>query len=743
MVEDLDLPLTFLLPTHLSEEQRIKLEAEIPNQTYDITIAKLVLGKVATAKRAEFELRSRGIVCEKVEREDNRVKREKGKGVKTEVKAEDVAMKEESDGGAKVKAEGEDKKTGNLKRERSTASDVNPEAKKRRLGVIGGKKAKQEEPPDVKSKIKQEVKDETMSDVITIDDSTTEGEETEGEHAPKKARKQEPKSSSPMLWREYSPSEKVSQISKVASSMTLGGDETEEENEYHGEDADIEWDDDNIKVVKLAWYEESAKKGYLLPLDDYLVYEGRPIHKAPALPHPHPRRQGPPDDILLRARADPPPKAAYNPIKAGKYGASSPVGSQSQSQYSITRPTHLLHETTSEHDNPNKLPPIPDYLHSTYSCQRPTPLHPPNEEFIKQLKKIRQARVLTLDEIGVRAYSSAIASIAAYPHEITSPLEILRLPVCSEKIASLWQEWQEYHSISAVREIEADADLKIVDLFYNIWGVGAKGARDFYYHKGWRDLDDVVEYGWDTLSRVQQIGVKYYDEFLDPIPRDEVESIAQTILDAANKVAKGSQITIVGGHRRGKEESGDVDVVVSHPEESVTAFMVTRIVQVLEQWGWITHTLTLSTANSERNQTPVSYKGEGGVPGTGFDTLDKALVVWQNPIWPTMEEDLEKNPKAKNPNVHRRVDIILSPWKTVGCAVAGWTSGTTFQRDLRRWAKTKGLKFDSSGVRSREDGRWVDYENRGGKSKDMLEAEKKVFEGLELEWREPTLRCTG
>ena len=741
MAEDLDLPLTFLLPTHLSEEQRINLEAEIANQTYDITIAKLVLGKVGTAKRAEFELRSRGVICEKVEREDSRVKKEKGKGVKREVKSENVAMKDESDGDAKVKAEGEDKKTGNLKRERSTASNISPAAKKRRLGVIGGKKAKQEEPQDVKPAIKQEIKDEVMSDVITIDDSTT-GEETEDEHVPKKPQKQEPKSSSPMLW-DNSQSEKVSQISKVASSMTLSG-ETEEEDNCQGEDADINWDDDTIRVVKLAWYEESTKKGYLLPLDEYLVYEGRPIHKAPASLHPHPRRrQGTPDNILLRACADPPPKATYNPFKPDKYGASSTVGSQSQSQYSITRPTHLLHETTSEHDNPNKFPPLPDYLHSTYSCQRPTPLHPPNEEFIKQLKKIRQARVLTLDEIGVRAYSSAIASIAAYPYEITSPLEILRLPVCSEKIASLWQEWHEYRSIFAVREIEADADLKIVDLFYNIWGVGAKGARDFYYHKGWCDLDDVVEYGWNTLSRVQQIGVKYYDEFLDPIPRDEVESISQTILDAANKVAKGSQITIVGGHRRGKEESGDVDVVVSHPEESVTAFMVTRIVEVLEQWGWITHTLTLSTANSERNQTPVSYKGEGGVSGTGFDTLDKALVVWQNPIWPTMEEDLEKDHKAKNPNVHRRVDIILSPWKTVGCAVAGWTSGTTFQRDLRRWAKTKGLKFDSSGVRSREDGRWVDYESRGGKSKDMLEAEKKVFEGLELEWREPTLRCTG
>jgi DNA polymerase/3'-5' exonuclease PolX len=275
--------------------------------------------------------------------------------------------------------------------------------------------------------------------------------------------------------------------------------------------------------------------------------------------------------------------------------------------------------------------------------------------------------------------------------------------------------------------------------------VGPKGARDFYFKKGWRDLDDIVEYGWDGLSRVQQIGVKYYDEFLDKIPRDEVEMIGQVILDAANRVAEGCQMVIVGGHRRGKKESGDVDVVVSNPDEEKTLYLITGIVAELEKEGWITHTLLLSTANSERNQTPVSYKGENGPHGTGFDTLDKALVVWQDPRWEGKEDALAENPKAKNPNVHRRVDIIISSWKTVGCAVAGWTSGTTFQRDLRRYAKAAlNLKFDSSGIRSRDDGAWVDFEDGGkGKAPDMLTAEKRVFEGLKLEWREPWERCTG
>src|SRR5207247_2642231 len=84
-----------------------------------------------------------------------------------------------------------------------------------------------------------------------------------------------------------------------------------------------------------------------------------------------------------------------------------------------SRPS-LLTQSTTEHDIDVNLPPIPEYLHTTYSCQRPTPVHPPNEAFIEQLTKIRTARTLTGDQIGVRAYSSAIATVAAYPYTISS-----------------------------------------------------------------------------------------------------------------------------------------------------------------------------------------------------------------------------------------------------------------------------------------------------------------------------------
>ncbi|KAF2156412.1 Nucleotidyltransferase [Myriangium duriaei CBS 260.36] len=528
-----------------------------------------------------------------------------------------------------------------------------------------------------------------------------------------------------------------------------------------------------VKVIKLAWMEECISQGHLIPIDNHILFEGR-IIPAPTLETAETnktptkrKRESPetvnfhsPESILARARHD---AERTSPRTNRDFGIRR-FGDKHRSNFtapyaagaSSQKPLHLLSETTSEHEgygSDSDLPPIPDWVshHQQYACQRVTLANGPNDAFLSELKEIRTARLLTGDEIGVRAYSTSIASIAAYPYALRSPKEILRLPGCDVKIANLFVEHANTGRVHAADAARRDPELKVLRLFYEIWGVGATTARDFYYSRGWRDLDDVVEFGWSTLSRVQQIGVKYYEDFQLPIPRAEVEDIARVIHRHAAKVRDSRvQSILVGGYRRGKTESGDVDVLISHPDTAATKNLVTDIVESLEDEGCITHTLLLALTSTHRDQQTLPFRAIKEKAGAGFDTLDKALVVWQDPHWPSEVADKAKDEGAKNPAPHRRVDIIVSPWRTVGCAVAGWTSGTTFQRDLRRYAKhVKGWKFDSSGVRERGGGSVVDVEGyyaQGGgdrRARTMEEAERRVFEAFGLEWREPWERCTG
>lgn len=131
-----------------------------------------------------------------------------------------------------------------------------------------------------------------------------------------------------------------------------------------------------IRVVRLAWFTDSVRKGRVLPVDEYLLYQ---VAKPPA-----------PTQVT-----EPPPGPRKRPP--------------------------LLPETTSEDDMDETSPPVPSFLHTAYSCQRPTPANPPNAAFVQQLEEVRKIRTLRDDAVKIRAYSTSIAAVAAYPHVLSTP----------------------------------------------------------------------------------------------------------------------------------------------------------------------------------------------------------------------------------------------------------------------------------------------------------------------------------
>ncbi|ORY15142.1 hypothetical protein BCR34DRAFT_478398 [Clohesyomyces aquaticus] len=678
------MPPVLLWSAHLTNKEVCDIEETLRRcdapLTTDISNAKVFIGKVGTKRRAEFELRSRKLQVEEFDEAKHQI----------------------------------------------FTREIGPPVKRRRVT------RKRREPIRIDKEFDTEV-------------------ETKDEPDETKDAKNTPPSSPPPALEEESP-----------ASLPLFEDSTA---------------DDLVWVIRLDWVSDCVIAGRLVPLGDSLVYTGKVLGRPPSLKskirsfEPTPSSNAPPvvpasrvilasrsqigGSILDRARLDASratPSQKHPSYKSGAHGyrrfdGKAFTSEAQQAGRTSSQLAHLLHQTTSEYNGEESdIPPQPEWVTKglTYACQRRTPANPPNQDFIDLLKKIRTARTLIDDEIGVRAYSTSIAAIAAYPYKFLHPREILQLPGCDNKIASLWIEWKNTGKIRAVEDFENDEAMKVLRLFYDIWGVGAKTARQFYYKNNWMDLDDIIEFGWDGLDRVQQIGLKYYDEFLEGIPRAEVEQIASIVREHAIRLRdERVTVTIVGGYRRGKSASGDVDMIVSHPDLDATANLVKDIVESLEDAECITHTLTMSLHNTDRGQSTLPFRTTRAA-GAGFDTLDKALVVWQDPNWPTKQEDREANPNARKPNVHRRVDIIVSPWRTVGCAVMGWSGGTTFQRDLRRYAKhAKGWKFDSSGIRSRHTGEIVQLEGRDGVAGTPEDAERKIFEGLGLDFIPPDQRCTN
>lgn len=196
-----------------------------------------------------------------------------------------------------------------------------------------------------------------------------------------------------------------------------------QEQENHGGILDLlRGPGDIVLVLKLAWLFDCLEQDVALPADDYLLYRGRKLAPQSLQSSNLGTDQSKKENeaaksasaVLARAMED---RQSVNDSPHSK--RTTRPGISHTDGRPDAEPPKLHHETTSEHDIP--LPPIPEFLHTTYSCQRPSLVDPPNAAFIAELKSIRTLRLLRGDQVGVRAYSTSIASLAAYPYLLQRP----------------------------------------------------------------------------------------------------------------------------------------------------------------------------------------------------------------------------------------------------------------------------------------------------------------------------------
>ncbi|GJE94629.1 Nucleotidyltransferase [Phanerochaete sordida] len=424
-------------------------------------------------------------------------------------------------------------------------------------------------------------------------------------------------------------------------------------------------------------------------------------------------------ELRTKANLDSPPSGSKTKIKA--------KAAEAAKTASCPVPAHLL----------PPLPPLPTDLsklhyNAKYACQRASPLVCPNQALAVELDIIKRSRALESEERSALSYSRAISVVKAYPRRLTSMRQIAELPYIGAKLTGLVQEFMDSGQISEARTIASSERFKALTLFSSIYGIGPSTARRLYA-LGLRTVEDLEVY-FGVLPEEEEsqlvelehrekpgraddaglgetwikIALGLRKDFELKVPRAEVEEMGRVITDELNVLEPGCVSTIVGGYRRGKPESNDVDIVFTHPDASKSKGLCKRLVQHLHQRGMVTHVMHLS-----------GFHGHNPLRTTHWDSLEKALTVFVLP---------PASPRYAG--VRRRVDLICAQPEVYWCAVVGWSGSIMFQRDLRQWAKDKtGMKFDSSGIVRR-------YDSKAFYPK----TEKEVFDLLGLEWIDPVWR---
>ncbi|CAF1639327.1 unnamed protein product, partial [Didymodactylos carnosus] len=93
---------------------------------------------------------------------------------------------------------------------------------------------------------------------------------------------------------------------------------------------------------------------------------------------------------------------------------------------------------------------------------------------------------------------------------------IIALPEIGQRLATKILEIIETGHLSKLEEYQTNDEVKKMDMFTKIWGAGPTQAKK-WIDQGYQTLDDLRAKA--HLTHNQQVGLKYYDEFLQRIPR--------------------------------------------------------------------------------------------------------------------------------------------------------------------------------------------------------------------------------
>lgn len=188
-----------------------------------------------------------------------------------------------------------------------------------------------------------------------------------------------------------------------------------------------------------------------------------------------------------------------------------------------------------------------------------------NENIILILKKISDKHP---NGFKKKAFIKAINSISHANFEIKSGKDALKLENIGNGICKRIEEIIQTGTLAEL-SIYNNSDSNINDevcQLSKITGIGdnrIKKLKELGINNV-KDLRNALKNGKVLLTHHIQIGLKYYEDFNEKIPRNEVEEIAKIVIKTVYTLDPNNICTICGSFRRGKELCGDIDVIISN-----------------------------------------------------------------------------------------------------------------------------------------------------------------------------------
>ena len=301
------------------------------------------------------------------------------------------------------------------------------------------------------------------------------------------------------------------------------------------------------------------------------------------------------------------------------------------------------------------------------------------DKIISELDVLR--RISVTENAGVfkgRVYTAAIRTLSPLPH-IRSMGDLPPFQKGDGLGKEVRIKIQKILETGSLDISQKARDLAVsLETLQNIYGVGPKKAQDLIA-AGYTTIAS-LRANPKLLNKNQQIGLRYYEDLLKRIPRAEMDKHAALLMEASP-----CEGMIVGSYRRGKPDSGDIDMLIRFDPGSDSELLA-EFVATLKTKGYIREILAL---------------GE-----------HKCMAI------------------CSLNGIARRLDILVTPTEEYPFAVFYFTGSDTFNVAVRSHALTRGYTLNEHGI----------IHIKTGCSVKGVKTEKDLFSLLKLKWVEPVNR---
>jgi DNA polymerase beta len=317
-----------------------------------------------------------------------------------------------------------------------------------------------------------------------------------------------------------------------------------------------------------------------------------------------------------------------------------------------------------------------------------------NKEKVLNALEVLRIRDLQSDDpknkFSALAYAKAIKELKTLK-TIESLKDVEDIKGVGKKIKAKIEEILETGELEAATKAKSELKIYVYQDLLKIQGVGPVKAKELIETHSIKSIDDLRKRyeKEDLLNDIQKKGLKYYEDSLERIPRDEMIEHEKKILSV---IKKPIEAIVVGSYRRGLESSGDIDLLIKTPELYSKKQMketFESIVKAYQDTGYMIDVLALG---------------------------EKKCMAY-----------VKLNSKSKV----RRLDLLITPEKEYPYAILYFTGSDLFNVAFRKYALSKGYTINEHTMKAKlEDIKEVP----------TMKSEEDIFEFLGLNYVEPSER---